>query len=61
MNLLQRYTVDKKKGVNREFDVTMGSKDGAETCKPVGLLLLYSIGKELNKNNIGLCRDDGLA
>ena len=33
---MQRYTVDKKEG-NREFDVTMGSNDRAETCKLVGL------------------------
>ena len=39
----------------------MGSNDGAETCELVELLLLYSIGEKLNKNNIGLYRDDGLA
>ncbi|GFR62873.1 hypothetical protein ElyMa_005469300 [Elysia marginata] len=41
------------------FDVTMGSYDGAETCELVGLFLL----SQLNKLNIdvGLYRDDGLA
>ena len=32
-----------KKEGNGEFDVTVGSNDGAETCKLVGLFLLYSI------------------
>ena len=39
----------------------MVSNDGAETCELVGLFLLYSIVEKLNKNNIGLYRDDGLA
>ena len=52
--------MDKKEG-NGEFDVTMGSNDGAETCKLAGLFLLYSIGEKLDKDNIGLNRDDGLA
>ena len=39
----------------------MGSNDGAETCEVVGLFLSYSIGKKVNKGNIGLDRDDGLA
>ena len=46
-----------KKGGNGEFDVTMGSNDGAEMCKLVELFLLYSIGEKLNKDNIGLYRD----
>ena len=39
----------------------MGSNDGAKTCELVGLFLFYSIGEKLNKNNIGLYSDDGLA
>ena len=39
----------------------MGSNDGAETCKIVGLFLLYGIGEKFNIDNIGLYRDDGLA
>ena len=50
-----------KKEGNGEFDVTMGSNDGAETCELVGLFLLYSIGEKLKKDNIVLYRDDGLA
>ena len=49
-----------KKEGNEEFDVTMGSNDGAETCEIVGLFLLYSIGEMFNKKDIGLYRDDGL-
>ena len=50
-----------KKEGNGEFDVTMGSNGGAQTCEFVGLFLLHSIGEKLNKNNIGLYRDDGQA
>lgn len=42
------------------FDVTMGSYDGAETCELVGLFLLSELQQE-HGNNIGLYRDDGLA
>ena len=34
-----------KKEGDGEFDVTMGSNEGAETCELVGLFLLYSIGE----------------
>ena len=47
-----------KKGENN-FDVTMGSFDGAETCELIGLYILYQI-KHLDIN-VGLYRDDGLA
>ena len=39
----------------------MGSNDRAETCELAGLFLLGSIGEKLNKDDIGLNRDDGLA
>ena len=42
-----------------DFDVTMGSFDGAETCELVGLFLLSQL-KNLNID-VGLYRDDGLA
>ncbi len=42
------------------FDVTMGSFDGAETCKLVGSYLLSQLAAEYG-NDIGLYRDDGLA
>ena len=46
---------------NPEFDVTMGSYDGAELCELVGLYLLDLLTKEFGKQNIGLYRDDGLS
>ena len=39
----------------------MGSYDGAEICKLVGLFILNHLGKTFGKENIGLYRDDGLA
>ena len=42
------------------FDVTMGSYDGAETCELIGLYLLHEL-RELHGQSIGLYRDDGLA
>ena len=44
---------------NPNFDVGMGSFDGAENCELVGLFLLSQL-QHLNIN-IGLYRDDGLA
>ena len=46
---------------NTNFDVTMGSFDGAEVCELVGLFILEKIKSTLNSPNIGLYRDDGLA
>ena len=46
-----------KKG-DSNFDVGMGSFDGAETCEIVGLFLLSKL-KHLGLN-LGLYRDDGL-
>ena len=42
-----------------DFDVTMGSFDGAEVCELVGLYLLSQL-QHLDINE-GLYRDDGLA
>ncbi len=47
-----------KKGISN-FDVTMGSFDGAETCEVIGLYILSQL-QRLNIN-VGLYRDDGLA
>ncbi len=47
------------KRTNSNFDVTMGSFDGAETCELVGLYILSQL--EPLGINIGLYRDDGLA
>ena len=46
-----------KKGIN-QFDVTMGSWDGAEVCELVGLYLLSQLS-DLSIH-VGLYRDDGL-
>ena len=43
------------------FDVTVGSYDGAEVCELIGIFILSLIGNKYNPNNIGLYRDDGLA
>ena len=45
-----------------QFDVAMGSFDGAEVCELVGLYQLYHLSSVIgDKMNIGLYRDDGLA
>ena len=48
-----------KKAGSQDFDVTMGSYDGAETCELVGLYILDKISPILSTS--GLYRDDGLA
>ena len=50
-----------KKNGQEDFDVTMGSFDGAEICELVGLFLLQETRKIIDKDSIGLYRDDGLA
>ena len=45
---------------NPEFDVTMGSYDGAELCELVGLYVLDLLAKEFDKKYFGLYRDDRL-
>ena len=44
---------------NSNFDITMGSYDGAESCELVGLFLLNQIQNTI-EGNFGLYRDDGL-
>ena len=49
---------------NSNFDVSIGSYDGAEACEIVGLFLLYKLTEKENifeKKYIGLFRDDGLS
>ena len=46
---------------NPDFDVTMGSYDGAEVSELVGLYLLNLLTNEFGKHNIGLYRDDDLS
>ena len=42
-----------------DFDVTMGSYDGAEVCELVGLYLLSVLTERFGEEAIGLYRDDG--
>ena len=58
--LLDKTSVCIKKD-NSDFDVTMGSYDGAEVCELVGLYLLNLLTNEFGKNNIGLYGDDDLS
>ena len=50
----------KKKNTESFLDVTMGSFDGTEICELVGIHILSSLSNELDKQSIGLYRDDGL-
>ena len=49
-----------KKGESN-FDVSMGAYDGAEVCELIGIFMLSLLSKHINKNHIGLYRDDGFA
>ena len=49
-----------QKKENSDFDVTMGSYDGAEVCELVGLYLLSLLTEKFGQNEVGLYRDDGL-
>ena len=42
------------------FDVTMGSYDGAKICELVGISILKSLEDKIDKQDIGLYRNDGL-
>ena len=46
---------------NTDFDVTMGSYDGADVCELVGLYLLNLLTNKFGKHNICLYRDDDLS
>ena len=50
-----------KKERDEDFDVTMGCYDGAEVCEIVGSYILNLLGNILDKDLVGLYRDDGLA
>ena len=50
-----------KKEDNKDFDVTMGSFDGAEVCELVGLYILHILSTKYGKNLNGIYRVDGLA
>ena len=51
---------DLKKGESN-FDITVRTYDGAEVCELIGIFMLSLLSKHINKNHIGLYRDDGLA
>ena len=50
-----------KKERDEDFDVPMGCYDGAEVCEIVGSYILNLLGNTLDKDLVGLYRDDGLA
>ena len=43
-----------------DFDVTMGSYDGAEVCELVGLYMLHLLSRCFDQKDLGLYRDDGI-
>ena len=58
--LFEKDTAWVKKGTAGNFDVTMGSYDGAEVCELVGIYILSALGQRIDKKDTGLYRDDGL-
>ena len=48
-----------KKG-NKDFDVSMGSADGAEISELVGVYLISTMMGDFDKDMFGIYRDDGL-
>ena len=50
----------KKKSTDSCFDVTMGSYDGTEIGQLVRIFSLKSLGDKIDKQDIGLYRDDEL-
>ena len=50
-----------KRNGDENFDVPMGCFDGAEICQLVGTYILNSLSSIIDKKDIGLYRDDGLA
>ena len=49
-----------KRSGNEDFDMPMGSYDGAEVCELVGAFLLNNLSHVIDKTSVGLYRDDGL-
>ena len=49
-----------KRSENENFDVLMGSYDGAEVWKLAGGFLLNKLSHVIDKSFVGLYRDDGL-
>jgi hypothetical protein len=59
-SLLYNDNTPWNKKTSQEFDITMGSFDGAEACELIGCFILAKLNKKYGKS-IGLYRDDGLA
>ena len=49
-----------KKDDKDDFDVPMGCHNRAEVCELVGIYLPNQLKVAIAKENMGLCRDDGL-
>ena len=58
--LFSKEEVWKKKSTASCFVITMGSYDGTEMCELVGAYILSHPETIINKNKMGLYRDDGL-
>ena len=57
------YTTTRNRGSKKEkvtLMFSMGAYDGAEVCELIGIFMLSLLSKHINKNHIGLYRDDGL-
>ena len=55
-----QYKSSWQKVKNPDFDVAVGSIDGAEVCECVGLFMLMRLEEVLDKDSMGLFSDDGL-
>ena len=53
------YNKDEWEKKTGNFDVTMGSYDGAETCELIGIYMLNILQQHIQAKQIGLYRDDG--
>ena len=58
--LFEKDAIWIKEGTAGNFDVTMGSYNGDEVCKLVGIYILSTLPKRIGKRNTGLYREDGL-
>ena len=56
----QRKRFDKKITSYSQFDVSIGTNDGAEICGLVGLYIATKIHIDMDITSVGLYRDDGL-
>ena len=59
-SLFNKEEVWKKKSTTSCFDIAMGSYDGLELRELVGVYILPHLETIINKNEMGLYRDDGL-